>query len=355
MNPNQSPPELHAELLEEATAWFINFNEDEVDAKGRAEFNQWLRRSPEHVRAYLEIAAAWEDSSRLGRRRILASDELVARAGADHNVVALASQVPVKARPESAPERKRTSTSRWRSLAAAVVLAAIGGSIVWYAKGRNVYSTDIGEQRTIQLADGSTVELNSRSRLRVRLTPGERSVDLLDGEALFEVTKDAKRPFVVYSDTTRVRAVGTQFDVYKKSSGTTVTVVEGRVTVAGPPNGGEVSELNANPGQGVLISAGEQITVTAHEVAHAARANIASVTAWRERKLVFEDATLTDVIAEFNRYNTRRIVLDDLALNEFHIRGTFPATDPHRLVEFLRHRFDVEVSETGTEIRIARK
>jgi transmembrane sensor len=353
---NKDVPELHPAILEEASGWLVEFNEGELDAHARGEFNQWLRRSPEHVRAYVEIAAAWEESSRLGSRRALGSDELVARARADHNVFALASQVPASARPEAGPSANRMSKFYTRRLAtAAAILVAIAGLGTWYANARNIYSTDVGEQRTIQLADGSTVELNSRSKLRVRLSPGERSVDLLDGEALFQVAKDAKRPFVVYSERTRVRAVGTQFDVYRKASSTTVTVVEGRVSVAEPGTAVEEGGASANVAEDVLVSAGEQVTVTARAAALPARTNVASVTAWRERKLVFDDSSLTDVINEFNRYNARQIILDDPRLKDFHIRGTFSATDPNRLVEVLRNRFDVDVNETGSEIRISKK
>jgi transmembrane sensor len=357
MSRGQLLPPLPPQILEEACDWFVEFNEGELNASARAEFDQWLRRSPEHVRAYVEIAAAWEESARMGTRRTLASDEVVARAREDLNVVSLASQIPVLARPDGVFPGARTSKYYTRPLAAAaaVLLVALAASGVWYANGRNVYSTDVGEQRTLQLADGSTVELNSRSKLRVHLSPVERSVDLLDGEALFQVAKDAKRPFVVYSDKTRVRAVGTQFDVYRKVSGTTVTVVEGRVSVAEAAVTAEGGGANAKPAEDVLVSAGEQVTVAPDTVAHPARANVASVTAWRERKLVFDDSSLTGVITEFNRYNARQIVLDDAQLKAFHIRGAFSATDPDRFVEFLRHRFDVEITETSSEIRISKK
>jgi len=93
---------------------------------------------------------------------------------------------------------------------------------------------DVGEQRSIALADGSIIDLNARSRIRVRLSKDERDVELLQGQALFHVAKDNSRPFVVRSDTTVVRAVGTEFDVYRKKNGTVITVLEGRVVVESP-------------------------------------------------------------------------------------------------------------------------
>src|SRR5205823_2531257 len=86
-------------------------------------------------------------------------------------------------------------------------------------------------ERSIALPDGSLIELNARSSVRVRFTSNERAVELFEGQALFRVAKDPARPFIVSSDGKRVRAVGTQFDVYRKKASTTVTVLEGRVTV----------------------------------------------------------------------------------------------------------------------------
>jgi transmembrane sensor len=98
----------------------------------------------------------------------------------------------------------------------------------------SVYTTGMGEQRFLKLADSSTVELNAKSRVRVHFTRDERAVDILAGEALFNVTKDSARPFVVGVGGMRVSVVGTQFDVYKKAHATVVTVVEGRVSVVTP-------------------------------------------------------------------------------------------------------------------------
>jgi hypothetical protein len=104
-------------------------------------------------------------------------------------------------------------------------------AVTWLFEFQNVYATGIGEQRTVTLSDGSTVELNSQSRLRVAFHPHERDVELLEGQALFHVAHDRTRPFLVQSEGAKVRAVGTQFDVYRKSDGTVITVVEGRVAV----------------------------------------------------------------------------------------------------------------------------
>ena len=112
-----------------------------------------------------------------------------------------------------------------------MLVLVIAGAIWWQAEHFPIYATEIGERRSITLADGSTVDLNARSRVRIEFSKKERRVDLLDGQALFQVTKDKNRPFIVSSGDATVRAVGTQFDVYRRTNSTTVTVLEGRVAV----------------------------------------------------------------------------------------------------------------------------
>src|SRR5688572_16991891 len=226
---NRSTPlKLNTQVSEEAAEWFINFRCGDVDSEGRQAFETWVRSSPEHLRAYLEHAALWIEGDLVDRERRIDVETLIARARAEHNVIGLR---------QTAREQLRQGVKwkgPWKSLrAAAIFLIFAGASTVVYfnLSPRSVYSTAVGEQRAISLADGSTVELNSRSRLLVRYTERARSVELLEGQALFEVTSEPARPFLVTSGALTVRAIGTQFDVYKKKSGTIVTVIEGKVAV----------------------------------------------------------------------------------------------------------------------------
>jgi transmembrane sensor len=395
-------PRVNASILEEASEWFIDFNEDVVTAAGREEFNRWLRRSPEHVRAFLQISALWEEAGMVRQRPNIHIDDLLARARAEHNVYALELAAgdritnPASAEDESAKRapaavRERASArGRWFAAAASIVVVVAGGAIAWYSEYRgSTYATQVGEQRSITLADGSSVELNSRSRIKVRFTETQRSVDLVEGQALFTVAKDAARPFVVASGDTRVRAVGTQFDVYRKREGTVVTVVEGRVAVAsnltgvrssGPVSSEAVeSERSAtreaqersalHEGRGVptkldgpgwragevLLAAGEQLRITAVAIEPAKLANVAAATAWTDKKLIFESTPLREVVEEFNRYNRQQLVIRDPDLYDFHISGVFPSTDPGRIVEFLRQRFGVTMNRSRDEIEIFRR
>src|SRR5882757_416589 len=208
----------------EASVWFIEFRTGDMTAGDRARFYEWLRRSPDHIQAYLEIAEGWAELPTSDPEHRLDIQALLARAreSQDENVVSLSP------RETALPNRQRRSMTAWAASLAGVALVL--GLAVWsYLYQANTYRTGVGEQRTVRLLDGSTIELNALSSIRVRLSKNTREVDLREGQALFRVAKDPARPSLVHSDGTTVRAVGTQFDVYRKSTATVVTVLEGRV------------------------------------------------------------------------------------------------------------------------------
>jgi transmembrane sensor len=133
------------------------------------------------------------------------------------------------------------------------------------------------------------------------------------------------------------------------ASGSSASNPEGQAAQANPRM---ILGLTSNAS--FLLAAGEQLTVTADAALKTANPNIAGATAWREREIVFESATLSDVAEEFNRYNQRRLVIKDPQLYGFHISGVFSSTDPDSLIKFLRERPGVKVTETSGEIRVER-
>ncbi len=462
---NPQAPKLSTQILEEASDWFVDFSEGTVDAAAREQFDAWLRRSPEHVQAYLKITALWEEAPMLDSGRTLASNELVGRALAETNVVSLSHHGQffaqsasrgqtgpdeLRGQQESAPPGSRASThgdsshasplggeqqrstGKGRAKLFAVAASLVGVVAVastWFYVQRDTYSTVIGEQRSIRLNDGSTVDLNSQSKIRVRFTEHRRNVVLLEGQALFRVAKDVSRPFVVATTDTHVRAVGTQFDVYRKDSGTIVTVVEGRVAVLSGLRSFPLSNPRASsadsqsddssrqaasdiallqmigkrsavqsvkdvahsrssedlesenapaiapstlaadtaavseplpaalaPHEGeILLSAGEQVTVSPEVMSQPQRADVAAATAWTQHRIVFHGSPLKDVVREFNRYNERQIVVTDADILSTKISGVFSSTDADSLLKFLRALPNVSVDESGRDIRISRK
>jgi transmembrane sensor len=344
-----SSAKTHPAVVAEASAWFIEFRAGDVNGEARLHFIEWLRRSPEHIQAYLEVSGVWAELPTSDPEHRIDIAALLARARSEADVIALSPAVPP---PPRVPLRSEPATflrGRRRAVLAVAAAALFASAIIgfWGSDLSGAYVTGIGEQRTIQLADGSTVELNARSSIRVHLTDHQRDVALLEGQALFRVAKDKHRPFIVRAGDAQVRAVGTEFDVYRKHIATVVTVVEGRVeTYDGSGIGG------AAP---IVLSAGEQLTVLPNTVNKPTKADTTVATAWVQRRLMFEETPLSDVAEEFNRYNRRPLAIGDRELQKLKISGVYSSTDPASLINFLRSQTSIEVVETENQVRIVRR
>jgi transmembrane sensor len=340
----------HPAIVAEASAWFIEFRAGDVDGEARVRFIEWLRRSPEHIHAYLEISGVWAELPSADPHGRIDIEALVARARAEADVISLS---PDRAPPAAAPSPGAPHLLRRRPrlaafAAAAVVLLAVAAVVL--LRGVNVggtYTTGIGEQRTVQLSDGSTVELNARSTIEVHLTEHQRDLTLVEGQALFRVAKDKQRPFVVRAGDAQVRAVGTEFDIYKKQSATVVTVVEGRVET--------YDNADSSGSAAIVLSAGEQLTVVPHIVTKPTRTDTAVATAWVQKRLIFEETPLSDVAEEFNRYNRRPLTINDGDLEKLKISGVYSSTDPASLINFLRSQNSIQVVETEKQVRVLRR
>jgi transmembrane sensor len=351
MNNTPIRPHLRAQIREEAAEWLVTFSEGTAEPSAREEFNAWLRVSPEHVRAYLRVSAFWEAADRIGLGTNGDIDELVRRAQQENNIVPLQ---PPATPTASAPTVLRRTVPL---LAVAASMAILSVALTWWYLADPTYATATGEQRTVTLTDGSTVELNARSRLRLHFSKRERAIDLLEGQAIFRVAHDATRPFIVRSDRTSVKAVGTQFDVDRKQSGVVVTVIEGKVAVA---QNAELLALDEpakdhNDSISVLLAEGQQLVAQTDRHVIVRPIDPAKVTAWQEGLLVFDSAPLSEVAEEFNRHNLKSLVIDDPQVRALRISGVFPATGSDRIMEFLRERFGITAHETKDSIVIDRR
>lgn len=379
----QERQRLNQQIYEEATEWLIRHRAGALDVADRKVFDAWLRRSPEHIRAYFEMSAVWEDTAAIDPLSAAPAAELIERAAGDQPIVPMPEMQESAVKRKGAnsdrsmngvPQRRRVLPHRFRfggAIAAAAAVAALAG---WWLREPG-YSTGIAEQRSITLADGSVVELNARSEIRVHFVPRERDVDLVRGQALFHVTKDPARPFIVRAGTTLVRAVGTQFDVNELHGATVVTVVEGLVAVFGTPGspGAGSVPLNSDaipPAERVtaeltkglrgqirpiFLGSGQQLTVMGKRLQETLRVNLTSATAWTQHRFVFDGAPLTEVVDELNRYNVRQLVIADPRLDDLRINGFFSSTDPSLLLQFLRSQPEITVQDVGDQIRISKK
>lgn len=339
---------LNDQISHEAAEWLIEFRSGDIDAGGRRAFDAWLRASPEHIRAFIEMAALWQEGGAIDPRRQLDVEAIVDRAQSERNVAELAvvqlAAAPIDAGSTTSMRRRPARIAPW-AIAASLLVAVLAAALI-LRPGRprpQTYTTDAGARRSILLPDGSKALLDSKSRLRVAYTATTRKVELLQGQALFSVVSNPWRPFLVQAGDAVVRDVGTVFDVNRLSDGTIVTVVEGRVAAGG--GGG------APP---IYLSADEQLNVRIGQLLpQPIHVDASSEIAWTHGQVVLESATLADVARVFNRYSKRRLVAEDLGAKPLQLSGVF-STDPDFVIGYLRGRPDIVMTETPREIDIIR-
>ena len=229
--------------------------------------------------------------------------------------------------------------------AASVLLAA--ALFTWHSgtlSGES-YSTMVGSVTSVPITDGSTVTLNTNSRIRVAVSDHERRVELNRGEAFFEVAKDPTRPFVVVVGDRRVVAVGTKFSVRRdEQNEVRVIVTEGRVRIE--PLTSEAEAVTAELTAGAIArGAGESVLIQKRPIDE-----IEEALSWRKGYLVFRDTPLAEAVTEFNRYNNRRVVIDDPEVAQIPIGGNFRATNLDAFVRLLEEGFGVSADVRGEEI-----
>lgn len=351
----ESSPES---VAEQAATWLVEFDSGPMPEAHRREFVAWLKRSPVHVEEFLQISALQRE---IGHSPALQAslEEVLADAG---DTIVTLDEMRV---PPSRPAAKAVRKPSWRAVAAGVLVLVTGAlAAVTLVYERGVYRTGVGEQRSVALEDGSVITLNTRSEVRVSFEENVRRVTLVDGEAMFDVAHDAERPFHVRAGPMAIRVVGTRFNVYRRPDRTTVTVIEGKVDVekisppqssplAGEDKGEGASASRLTPHASPTLTPGEQaIAAIDGDILQPPPVDIERVTAWTKRRAIFENAPLSEVAAEFNRYNRSNLVLEDPSLAARRVTGVFQVHDLDVLVSFLRRQDDIRVERDGRSFRI---
>ena len=336
-------------IAEQAAEWYLRMEEEgDAPLAERQQFVAWLKASPAHIEEFMRVRATHAQLAGIDADSLPDADELLC--ADESNVVVLTSELTGG---ELQAAKKTRTPVYWVAAASiAAVLFVIGFTTLRLvsppADLENRYTTALGEQRSILLSDGSVVELNTQSQLNVYYTDATRLVELVAGEAVFDVVEDPTRPFRVDAGTAIVEAVGTRFNVYRQNAQTVVTVVEGRVAISQPQ-----PSLKASGAQGpgaiaelpiVELAPGNQVAVSAvGAISAPAAVDTRKATAWTERRLVFDGDTLATVARELNRYNRQQLTISDPALAQRTISGVFNANDPHTLFAFLEAVGDMRV------------
>lgn len=311
---------MRAEL--EAKAAELAVRLPDADETERTEILAWVAREPAHAVAFARAESAWKDAERLKALglELPREDELP---GED---------VPVETAPGGAGITRRGVILT--GAAALIAAAATVPAVRMFAPGVQSFSTERGEVREVRLADGSTLHINTASKVEVAFTNQRRLVRLIEGEAAFDVAHDPARRFDVEAGDTMTRAVGTRFTVRRRDADVEVTVTEGVVSV----RGGSSAETRLAAGHGATIARG---TVTAAALDDR---GVARRTAWQDRMLELDGLTIAEAVAEFNRYRTAPIVIGDPAIASLRIGGRFGLTESDQFLAALQSGFGIRLS-----------
>jgi len=323
-----------------AWGWFARLRSGRVDERVDEAWSKWLAEDVAHARAYENTELAWELSAELkGRPKLEALlRDLEAQFPADTR----------RAAAQASPVRGPLAVfgQSWRLAGLAAVALLCVGVVTFFMLNRvsvTDYTTEIGEQRTITLPDNSQVLLNTATHVRVTYSRSLRRIDLLSGEALFQVQKDARRPFEVHALNGVTTAVGTEFDVQVNGASAAVSVLVGTVKVegtAGDPKG-----------QTAQVTLGQAVDYTAAGAVSAVRAADANrIRAWQAHRVVYTDVALAVALQDYNRYLRVPIVVGDPSLAARHVNGVFLIDDPTSFIDALEQGLHVKAVATGSEI-----
>ena len=312
----------------QASAWIARMDSDNWSPADQRELLAWVESDPAHRDAIRRLASLWGEMDAL-----------------------TALLEPAPRQPRSRP-RRAWLLAPLAAVTAAVVLVTIPPRLAdnhQTAAPSNLYTTALGSQREVTLPDGSRMHLNTRSYARVDFGDTHRRVVLLAGEAFFQVAHEPDRPFLVEAGSRVVRAVGTAFSVHMDARELEVLVTEGQVEVREPASTGH--DLQA-----VALKAGQRVRVSgnAPQIEVLAEEDIERHLLWRQQLLGFTDTPLREVIAEYNRYADRNIVISDDSLRDMRIGGQFRTDDPEGLLEALETGFGVRVVRSADVILISR-
>jgi transmembrane sensor len=329
MNTNNKVIPLHTLSMidDEASIWLVRLDNGNLSDQLRKELKSWLSADKRHPVALKAMADIWDGMDEI----LMTIDDESSK-----NVTLWPVLKPI---------------FEPFALAASVCFLAI---LVFFAipndVQKNTYATVVGQQMSTTFDDGSIIHLNTNSRIETEFSDEKRIIKLIQGEALFEVAHDPKRPFIVYAGNRLVQAIGTKFVVHLKSENIQVTVTDGKVKMSKVPLNKTLTDIKDHNNtdtkkDDVYITKGEKVIVGANQAPKLTLIkpeNLKRALSWLDGKLIFVNEELFDVIEEINRYIDVEIVLKDPSLHKITISGRFDLEDSEALIEAIELSFNMD-------------
>ena len=314
-----------ADIAERAADWAQRRHFWAWSDADQAELDAWLAQSMAHRVAYWRLNATVDRTERL---------------------TALRPALPGQTR----FWQRRGWLMTFRAVAALVAVAALGALATEYfsKSAPQVFATTVGGREVIRLKDGTQIELNTDTVLKIAADTGARDVTLEKGEAYFQVKHDAAHPFSVTVGNHRVVDLGTRFLVRKDEGVLEVSLLEGRARFDAAAAQTHGSSIDMKPGD-VVVAKGGAIRLTRRP-----ERAITNQLGWRSGVIVFDSTALANAAAEFNRYGGKRLVIADSAASRLKIEGTFQLNNVEAFADAVQVAFGLHVETRPDEIRISR-
>jgi len=296
-----------------ALSWIARFRSDAVTDNDRQTFALWLAASPDHKKAMDSMLDMWADLASV--QQLYADSE------------------PVEVRPAA-------NQGHWLRASVATAACLVVALLLWpqsqQPDNSSVYQTALGEQQSIELEDGSTLTLNTNTRVSVSYTVDHRRLKLIRGEAFFEVAKDPQRPFDVHTGSARVTAVGTAFNIIRGDNSSDITVTEGVVRVT------ELGDTGSRAPATEILRANQQLTATDRGLQTVVTVDIKQQTAWQRGELIASEMTLAELIRQIERYHDIHILVTDASIATMTISGVFQLSELDPILQALQISLNID-------------
>ena len=333
-------------LHEQAAAWITRIDDARPSAEEVQELRQWVNQSEHHKKILLDTARVWDRMEvMIGLSELLGLDDISAK-------------------------RNPFIIPAVSAIAASLVCLGIlayyyyGGSpqadvqqttIVKEKQPPSFYETAVGGIDVVNLEDGSIMTLNTATRIQVDISETRREVILLEGEAYFEVARNEKAPFVVGAGKAVIQALGTAFSVHKLADQIEVVVTEGLIRVKQDEEPAPGS--NEPQFESILLRAGQmmQVQPAKQEIKEIETAELARKLLWQQKMLAFDGDTLQQVVDEFSRYTTFKILIADAETASIRVGGYFRSDNIAGLLTSLEENFAISIRQTTVDTFELRK
>lgn len=346
-------------IQEQACQWISRIDRGLTKAE-RESVQIWLAQNEAHKTALFEMAALWDDLSVM------------------HELGALFPLAEKSDNSSKTENPAKTENRRWHLATAASIAFACALTLTWMGLSLtgtashppknmvsvpqiSVFETGVGEQKTVNLQDGSLLSLNTGSTVKVDFTDSSRSIDIIKGEAHFEVASDAARPFIVSAGQNKVTAIGTAFNVQLlENQRFELLVTEGKVLVSEisqptPENIGKLKSQDFSA-LGTIMVSGDTGVFSGFDAELRDSLSLDQVQrnlSWQQGMLVFQGEPLVEALAEMSRYTDSEFEIIDEDLKRLRVAGYFKVGDTEGLLYALRHNFQIQHTESDNVIQLS--